>query len=1258
MIDRLGRAVLVIAVLTSALVLAWAMVKAFSETPPPATRHYVGLSWRELKRTDRTATLFAITPGATGLSIDASAWKCSARTVEDGTDFICDGRIFRYERTMVSHRIIAAGFEVPKGSTFTFGSGQDVDVQLRGPGVAAFHARLRSPCAPKDNALCLENHGASGTLAVYSSTSHTSRHPRRGEEARIAVGDEIWIGYVPLRLEETPKTLVFRVLLGKNGLEWVASHGDRKWQRLEMPAWSFRRTANERQTFVPEAALDRLALAGAGDLTATRVEIEQEEVIQKLIDHELLCLDRESTPGKLPRLRWRDPGRPGCEATSLQRDLRLAVPPEIDRLYRTARADRPINRFLAITARRLEEDEFVDDPTELPLMFDYRFKQTPRGLRRTPVRLIGIRPGVSFHRATAVQVADAAEPDIRFAPQSDSPRLEVLAIEPALSNLPIDVGMLLLLAPGGDGAQRLASITVGGSITANIQQWTPPACDAPKRQRCAPPVLSLGSAWFADNAFGWQGTVAQPAAGGVTASFDVTRHNGRIRTVMTPQSAQLFRNGDEVKQPVELRSGDLLAIGGITFKFDSGDGLAATHRQAGSVSQRVYPAGKDAVQLIGIGSRVGGIEASMTPEMEKLSRHQWAEKKTPIELTIRADLQHILARELNEPVGRMIRGTGNGVNRITGSAVLMNAAGDVLAVANAPTVNLDDPEELERTLSEENRRHSEDHRAAHQKIANHAFLRALPIGSTQKIATSLAQFREGRWPAGGPTNACGKHLRGYWLRTTDGKAIPLAGYDCHSYHEAVLPVGSQESWEPAFRDSCDVYFGLAALGLAPKQEWALLPLSGNLPGVSQVTEDKQFLTKVIFDRSDPSMLLRPGALDRPVSGDGNAYFETLLLLGFRFDAKFAGAGVNPQFASSYDGIAYPTAALPWLPGLAPQSAFVYPTVRGHQSYSSAYRAGAIDKSPARPVNIGIAGSTSAPKSYGIDRDQQWINYMMTAWGQNMSGSALSIAASALPIVNDDGRMPQPRIFAAPVDPAAPPKPVAPSVLDSDPATLDRSRDAIRKGLAEVVLNGTAKDFFLDSPVRTLVGGKTGTIEIALSEPNYSASKNPEALRRVFRYACGVLDAGATQDDWKFVLDHYASLFGRQSGWPQDLPLWAFAEGSPVCEAPFNPGFPRPAGGLPDAPSLASWNAYIEKELSEHGQTNVESSAFVAVALEPLIALPPARSGTPASNQEDGKGWVLGVIVDDYSTIENPKTAKRIAAAIMNSLQRYLEVRSR
>jgi hypothetical protein len=222
---------------------------------------------------------------------------------------------------------------------------------------------------------------------------------------------------------------------------------------------------------------------------------------------------------------------------------------------------------------------------------------------------------------------------------------------------------------------------------------------------------------------------------------------------------------------------------------------------------------------------------------------------------------------------------------------------------------------------------------------------------------------------------------------------------------------------------------------------------------------------------------------------------------------------------------------------------------------------------------------------------------------------------------------------------------------------------LRAGLREVVINGTAKKFFANSSVRSLVGGKTGTIQIEMNEPEYSNASNPDAVQRMFRYSCGVLDSGAGQNDWNVMLAEYRRLLGHDSGWTATLPVAGFAEGSSVCTAPFNPGLPRSVEVPAGAPSLASWEELITEELAQNDLQKVVSSAFVAVTLAPL-ANPPATPVAPALTPQQardavGEGWVLGVIVDDrMPSPGTPTTAKEVSVAILESLQRYLEVRNR
>jgi len=251
-------------------------------------------------------------------------------------------------------------------------------------------------------------------------------------------------------------------------------------------------------------------------------------------------------------------------------------------------------------------------------------------------------------------------------------------------------------------------------------------------------------------------------------------------------------------------------------------------------------------------------------------------------------------------------------------------------------------------------------------------------------------------------------------------------------------------------------------------------------------------------------------------------------------------------------------------------------------------------------------------------------------------------------------MPQPRIVSAPQPPNAA-KTSPPAVLDT--AALNDARTALRDGLRDVVVHGTARNFFKGSPVQSKVGGKTGTIQIEMAEPEYANASDPKGVRRIVRYACGVLDTGATQRDWDLVRSESVRLLGRASTWSPTLPPPGFAEGSAVCSAPFNPGMPRSVEAVPGAPTLAEWEELLDEEFAQNDLQKVVSSAFVAVALDPLVN-PPAGTTPQQSRDRTGEGWVLGVIVDDRVPSPcSPTTAKVLSVAILESLQRYLEVRN-
>src|ERR1051325_8412801 len=109
--DRLGRGFFLVAIIVAIGVVVAAFLTAFRQTPPPPTRHYVGLSWAEAGEAGKTLRLFSVTQTANGLSIAAGSWPCSATAVSDGEDFTCGGHVFRYEHTVAFHRLISAGFQ-------------------------------------------------------------------------------------------------------------------------------------------------------------------------------------------------------------------------------------------------------------------------------------------------------------------------------------------------------------------------------------------------------------------------------------------------------------------------------------------------------------------------------------------------------------------------------------------------------------------------------------------------------------------------------------------------------------------------------------------------------------------------------------------------------------------------------------------------------------------------------------------------------------------------------------------------------------------------------------------------------------------------------------------------------------------------------------------------------------------------------------------------------------------------------------------
>jgi cell division protein FtsI/penicillin-binding protein 2 len=1203
---------------TAATILVMAHFR-LHETPPERTI-YLSAGYGD----EAEEPLFSIVPERQGYRIVSRRFGCSPTgttakkpprqfPIAAEAEFGCEEYLFALREKGETPVLIGTGFRDLK-PPFVIGSGYPVGTRsdevprfvFRAPGVGVRHLIARPPAecpsAPTDSVLCAENGGASGSMLLFRAGTAPVRM-MHGETQPLLDGDTLWLGYVPFRVHAvTNGKVTLRVVLREHDRSWRTIGGERAWQGLELPSWPLGQrdavTGGAGDTFVSEGAR-----FGHGHLTEERYEPEQEEQLQLLVDHELLCLDR---PAGSPHavVVWRQPSDPGCVDYGLavpQRGRRAPATVAALRAYEQVQSEDRFGELLTESMRNLRERVWETDPTSNLFVFDSRYAVRPGtaagmfDLERAPVALLGVRPRITTTRIRPPKESFPRE--LAFSSRSTSPALD-------LEHAPGDPGMLLLLAE-----RTVPPVPMVICTTSAVG-----ALQGPLR----PMILALGRVSLRPDGIWW--TNATAAAAGGDDCVELTRDGATIKArsrggvVVTRTPAESTSELPIGTTAVRLTAGDRVRIGTYRFRYTIASDVAAFTLQQGG--GRVYPFGADAVTLLGIGSISSGVEGAMSLELRteiarENRRRQAAALPIPaIELTIDGDMQRALSRELAAAFEE-ISGSQPAAGERAAAVVLDAETGGVLAVANAPGFDPWQSPQHEALLLQAMRGEVSDDNEFRSRIQNWAFLRHLAIGSTMKVATSIAMQREGL-PLSSANNTAGEdcntllkiHLAG--RRRTDD-------FSC-THHNPVLRQGAPDPqhWLPAFYGSCNVYFGGSTAMLVPT-------LGGSI-----FRSGPEATIPTTFD---PARSLAPHEVTgRGQPNIGNGFYETLLLLGHRFDFGDEQTA-RPQRVKRYRSIEYPTTADPWLSGLEVEAAFAYPTVPAPERYTNVFDGGEPQR---RLTSVEVDGRVVLPRP----DSQLWMpHYLAVGWGQIMEGSALSIAASGIPTLHSRGEALSPQIFARRMRRRA---------TNRDASILDpEQQEVLRAGFSAVVdlpggtgyttLNG------MSAFTRSLgysSGGKTGTIQL---EKPATRAHHADVLQRARWWGCGVLGVPLSDAEWQLVRARVSRTKSAALAVYMQPPPWGFAAATEPCRS-LNPGLPRVAAAIP--PSIAAaWGELqgLEWRASIDRQTN--SSAFLA-------AIWPTRPGTAARRR-----LIVGVTYD-----LNAAGSKRATDRIVRELVRLLAVR--
>ncbi|MGZ5440327.1 MAG: hypothetical protein ACXWLY_04050 [Thermoanaerobaculia bacterium] len=1173
--------------------------------------------------------LFVITATDAGFTVKSGRLPCAPSTgnatspfpIADRAEFTCGSHLLQLRRDGTATTLVSVGLA---GLTppFVVGSGRPIVREAagtprfvyRGPAVAVRHLIANPPATcggvtPPEAAFCAQNNGATGSMVVFSSDGTVAR-PRRGRQTIVRVGDVMWLGYVPFVVERNDAAFTLRVMLEDNRRSWRAQRGDRAWMGLELPSWPLGRHLGGSKPTI-HRVLSETALYSPGNLTEERSEPEQEEQLQLVIDEELLCLDfTPDATGLHPRLAWRNVANPGCSEVSLSSVANnLADPPSeaAVRAYEQVQSEPRFGDLLSKVAHDLEDADSTGD-TEGVLLFDHRYVQVTRrpGEReviRAPVALLGVRPNVTMNRIRRPKATNPLE--IHFDPGTTSPLLEPTV--PNTANLPL----LLLAARGRDAAHPSAMM-----VCLNVELG--------QRLQLLPSALALGAVSITASGVFW---TADPS--GVTAAqcVELVRQGATVTArslgdiAATHHPATGSPDVPIPATPLPLASGDRLTIGGVELTFREASDVAAKAHPSGS--GRMYPFGADASALLGIGSLSHGVEGGMTRELrlELATKALDAAPNTvapPLQLTIDGDLQRIVSRQLAATFDQLRPGSDRGMYA---AAVLLDAeTGAILASATAPRFDpFHEPADTRLLQQAATGIPSSEFR---RRVENTAFLRNLPIGSTMKVATSIAMMRGGMALSGELPSRNGKACR--TLTVSQAGGARRDPFDCdHGDHNVMTNDGKPDPqlWLEAFRSSCNVYFGAAAGELVP----SLADAFSYGPEGPVVT---------IPAAMDPAVALRPGSTTPRTSVPGNAFYETLLLLGYRFDFEDSEA-IDNQHIVSYGDIRFPTVDDPWLRGFEPGEAFTYPTVTPPELFTNRFR---INRRGAAvpqfvPRQVEVTPIHRQPRW----REQRWMfHYLETGWGHIMQGSPLAIAASAIPALQSAGAMRSPQLLKSALQQQSPP------VALLNPEQQGVLQAGLRSVLTSIGSNATV---FSNNHTPAIaqaagyaIGGKSGTIDLDGPPPPTAAH---QLLQRARLYGCGVVNATLDANDWDVIKadadsrtdGKYDALFDEH---PR-LPPWGFAASASLCTS-LNPGMPRVPAAPMSADAAEAWNAL--PLLARTGPNNEppNSSAFVTTLW-------------PTDERRNGRRLILAVTFEHH-----PDGAKTASARMTNEILRLLQTR--
>ncbi len=1193
-------------------------------------------------------------------------------------------------------RLSIAGLRVDSGDRIGSLADPDDDGRphprypLRGYGIPGL-AALRVDCEPVDvagkpPAACIEVRDRLGRLAVVRAADGVEVVDRLqfGGRYRLFHHDVLWLGLVPFRVRieqsgnQGPPTLELRridrvrarrahaqtekgtqTVDERDGRERVPERGgDRRWLgrlwpvEVPDPGEGARRfeVRSMKKRYTPH------------HLSRQRTNFEGEDVLQRLIDGQWLCLGKGMDG--VGRIVWRPPYEPGCRSLGEPAELpfdemQAPSPAALSDYFRARSGDLAFltGTLIDATNAALSDESYLEDPTALPLTFDWHLAlpagtaNGPQGLPQpVPEELWGARFGITRQARRSVADSHGQRPEIR--PRASTARhlVQVLRGEKLLASFYL---------PHREAEAR-GAICLGRHTG-----------DATPYRASSGGHHPLGSAAFAGdpNSGSWSEDPGAPCRG-CLLSLTVTAGAGErspLALALTGDCSDLKREGtdsDPAWLPEQVLSWRDLRLRHV--RRSAPPWLVLTDPATGrrhfaeefSVRGGLEP-------LLGDAAAFSGVEAALSEYLD-----DGAEISAPefLELSIDGDLQlaataivHHLARDV---LARQEAGT----EQVPVTAVVLDAVdGEVLAVVNASSSGAARFHHgKEPPLSAWSLGSGQVKRAE-----NAALLRRRALGSTMKITGGYALINNDlpsgpeiterrRGTAVRESPAPGGGGRIFLHHSSPRRRLRAGRREC-STGAHFLPAGDAGFTEGTlvrrFAQSCNNFFVLAGFRHAGSRPAALSewrrrdgpagadqeePLAGrdelliDARKADEVTlVQPAFETQPLVERIRDGLAsdFRPGEPSIPRS-----LYGILFRLGFHpRPSLFARSGVAPaELAFEHRG---QTVRIPlahgWftspeasVPALRPGRDFAYPGI----------------PSPTRLDETTF--STAASEWYDAERrevrrltaDGQWadVQYAMLLIGQsNVEISTLGLASLYAPVARRDGRAVRPCLFRD-------------SCGDQRQGdqVIDPQRAAVLNLALRAVLSrgGTAYSGLRDLHLTWLRdngwGGKTGTYEVG--KGGWPRQLRQDDWQRLVAYACGVEGAKPPSPPAPTRSSEGREIAGLVSELIEGG--WGGALGARSCEDPawpLNPaGIQRYNGG--DLPSRLDQLARTLREIRTTGRTRTFHS-FVAVAL-------PGRGEWPET-PNPAEGIVVAVMVD-RETPGDPQIAVKIGAELAAAVERW------